>query len=122
LNDGEAFRSAEWQPSSGGDSPKSEGGFLQPWAAKLDGDMPQYIMDNTNDEFSHASFLKNYLNSKGVETADLSKFFKLAFESSVPASRKSCLSWPRKPTRRGGKSASLCGGRRGNLKDSLPLG
>jgi len=39
--------------------------------------MPQYIMDNTNDEFSHASFLKNYLNSKGVETADLSKFFNL---------------------------------------------
>lgn len=43
----------------------------------LDGDMPQYITDNTNDEFSHASFLKNYLNSKGVETADLSKFFNL---------------------------------------------
>jgi hypothetical protein len=43
----------------------------------LDGDMPQYITDNTNNEFSHASFLKNYLNAKGIEAADLSKFFNL---------------------------------------------
>jgi hypothetical protein len=27
----------------------------------LDGDMPQYIHDNTDDEISHASFLKSYL-------------------------------------------------------------
>jgi hypothetical protein len=40
----------------------------------LDGDMAQYIHDNTDDELSHASFLKNYLESKGAEEVDLSKF------------------------------------------------
>ncbi|HEY6264064.1 MAG TPA: ferritin-like domain-containing protein [Candidatus Acidoferrum sp.] len=40
----------------------------------LDGDMPQYIHDNTDDEISHARFLGNYLESKGVGSADFSKF------------------------------------------------
>jgi hypothetical protein len=40
----------------------------------LDGDMPQYIHDNTDDEISHARFLGNYLESKGAEPADLSHF------------------------------------------------
>jgi hypothetical protein len=40
----------------------------------LDGDMPQYIHDNTDDEISHARFLGNYLESKGVGSADLSHF------------------------------------------------
>jgi hypothetical protein len=40
----------------------------------LDGDMPQYIHDNTDDEISHARFLKNYLESKGAEAPDLSPF------------------------------------------------
>jgi hypothetical protein len=37
----------------------------------LDGDMAQYIHDNTDDEISHASFLGKYLESKGVEPVDL---------------------------------------------------
>jgi hypothetical protein len=37
----------------------------------LDGDMPQYIHDNTDDEFSHATFLLAYLKSKGANTAEL---------------------------------------------------
>ena len=41
---------------------------------KLDGDMPQYINDNTDDEISHQRFLGNYLASKGVKSTDLSKF------------------------------------------------
>jgi len=41
---------------------------------KLDGDMPQYIHDNTDDEFSHASFLDAYLKSRGGEPVDLDKF------------------------------------------------
>ena len=45
---------------------------------QLDGDMPQYIDDNTDDEFSHESFLRNYLESKGEPVADLSKFFNLS--------------------------------------------
>lgn len=40
-----------------------------------DGDMPQYIVDNTDDEFSHASFLRNYLQSKGEPVVDLNKHF-----------------------------------------------
>jgi len=40
----------------------------------LDGDMPQYIHDNTDDEISHARFLENYLESKGAGSADLSHF------------------------------------------------
>ncbi|HKV60274.1 MAG TPA: ferritin-like domain-containing protein [Candidatus Acidoferrum sp.] len=40
----------------------------------LDGDMPQYIHDNTDDEISHARFLGNYLESKGARPADLSSF------------------------------------------------
>src|SRR5258708_10558423 len=37
----------------------------------LDGDMPKYILDNTDDEFSHANFLLAYLKSKGANTEDL---------------------------------------------------
>src|SRR6266404_1493170 len=40
----------------------------------LDGDMPQYISDNTDDEISHHRFLNNYLASKGARTIDLSEF------------------------------------------------
>ncbi len=50
---------------------------------QLDGDMPQYIDDNTDDELSHESFLRNYLESKGEAVADLSKFFNLS-PSQVP--------------------------------------
>src|SRR6202048_3907273 len=40
----------------------------------LDGDMPQYIADNTDDEISHHRFLNNYLESKGAQPIDLSQF------------------------------------------------
>ena len=40
----------------------------------LDGDMPQYIHDNTDDEISHTTFLGNYLEAKGAGAADLSHF------------------------------------------------
>jgi hypothetical protein len=40
----------------------------------LDGDMPQYIADNTDDEISHHRFLNNYLQSKGAKPIDLSSF------------------------------------------------
>ena len=39
----------------------------------LDGDMPQYIADNTDDEISHHRFLNNYLQSKGARPIDLSQ-------------------------------------------------
>ena len=37
----------------------------------LDGDMAQYIHDNTDDEFTHAAFLRAYLASKGASTAEI---------------------------------------------------
>jgi len=40
----------------------------------LDGDMPQYIADNTDDEISHHAFLNNYLQSKGAKPVDLNQF------------------------------------------------
>lgn len=40
----------------------------------LDGDMPQYITDNTDDEMSHQAFINAYLASKGADTVDLRKF------------------------------------------------
>src|SRR5213080_3631768 len=33
----------------------------------LDGDMPQYIHDNTEDEMTHFSFINAYLSSKGTD-------------------------------------------------------
>ncbi|MDP9122209.1 MAG: ferritin-like domain-containing protein [Acidobacteriota bacterium] len=40
----------------------------------LDGDMDQYIHDNTDDEISHAAFLASYLESKGSSAVDLEPF------------------------------------------------
>src|SRR5437588_1521137 len=37
----------------------------------LDGDMPQYIHDNTEDEFTHFTFINAYLVSKGAQPVNL---------------------------------------------------
>src|SRR5690348_12027557 len=42
--------------------------------AILDGDQPQYISDNTDDEISHASFLNAFLASKGESQVNLNQF------------------------------------------------
>jgi hypothetical protein len=42
--------------------------------SNLDGDMPQYIADNADDETSHAAFINAYLISKGEEPVDLDTF------------------------------------------------
>jgi hypothetical protein len=44
----------------------------------LDGDMPQYISDNTDDEISHREFLNAYLASKGAQPIDFKQFETLA--------------------------------------------
>ncbi len=49
----------------------------------LDGDMPQYIVDNTDDEISHHRFLNNYLASKGAKTIDLTRDFAILPPSQV---------------------------------------
>ena len=42
--------------------------------AILDGDMSQYISDNTDDEISHETFLNAYLVSKGAQPVNLDQF------------------------------------------------
>jgi hypothetical protein len=41
---------------------------------QLDGDMPQYIHDNTEDELSHETFINAYLASKGATGVNLDPF------------------------------------------------
>jgi hypothetical protein len=40
----------------------------------LDSDMPQYIHDNTEDEFTHFNFINAYLMSKGAPPVNLDRF------------------------------------------------
>jgi hypothetical protein len=42
--------------------------------SQLDSDMSQYIHDNTDDEFSHFTFINAYLVSKGADPVNLDKF------------------------------------------------
>jgi hypothetical protein len=68
---------AHKQPASLDNEVSGLNGGNPPYAAALqilDGDMSQYIHDNTDDELSHAAFLGNYLASKGAEPVDLTKF------------------------------------------------
>jgi hypothetical protein len=57
----------------------------------LDGDMAQYIHDNTDDEISHAAFLKAYLESKGAEAVDLSPFATIAGSTATGSTGKTRL-------------------------------
>ena len=40
----------------------------------LDSDMPQYVHDNTEDEFTHFDFINAYLVAHGMEAVNLDKF------------------------------------------------
>ncbi len=53
----------------------------------LDGDMPQYISDNTDDEISHAAFLTAYLKSKGEVPVDLTPFANLQGSQATGANK-----------------------------------
>jgi hypothetical protein len=59
--------------------------------SNLDGDMPQYISDNTDDELSHAAFLNAYLISKGEEPVDLDTFRNLPSSQATGAKNKGRL-------------------------------
>jgi hypothetical protein len=41
---------------------------------QLDGDMPQYVHDNTDDEFTHFKFINAYLRSRGGRPVSLDRF------------------------------------------------
>src|ERR1700738_3745450 len=57
----------------------------------LDGDMPQYITDNTDDEITHQQFINAYLKSKGADTVDLSHFATIPGSTATGSSGKKRL-------------------------------
>ena len=59
--------------------------------SNLDGDMAQYISDNTDDELSHAAFLNAYLISKGEQAVDLEPFRNLPSSQATGAKNKGRL-------------------------------
>ena len=59
--------------------------------SNLDGDMPQYIADNTDDEESHAAFLNAYLRSKGARPVNLDEFRTLPNSQATGAKQKKRL-------------------------------
>jgi Ferritin-like domain len=56
--------------------------------AAIDDDMPQYIHDNTDDEFTHQNFLNMYLEAKGAAPVDLEPFRTLPGSEAAGSSGK----------------------------------
>jgi hypothetical protein len=54
----------------------------------IDDDFPDYIHDNTDDEFTHQNFLNAYLVSKGAEPVDLERFRTLPGSTATGSSGK----------------------------------
>jgi hypothetical protein len=81
--------------ASDGESPGvPPGGFNAPYVKalqNLDMDMPQYITDNTDDEFSHAAFLNAYLQAHGAPQVNLEKFRTLPGSTATGSSGKKRL-------------------------------
>jgi hypothetical protein len=88
--------------------------------AVLDEDMDQYIHDNTDDEFTHFTFINAYLKAHGVETVNLDKFRTLPSSTATGAQQIGRLTnlmqltvdtswWTRyRTTRRTPTSATRC--------------
>src|SRR5207237_8752485 len=51
----------------------------------LDGDMDQYIHDNTEDELTHFTFINAYLASKDADTVNLDQFRNLPSSTATGA-------------------------------------
>jgi Ferritin-like domain len=56
--------------------------------SNLDGDAPQYISSNTLDEVSHAAFLNAYLESRGADPVDFTRFETLPGSTATGSSGK----------------------------------
>jgi hypothetical protein len=54
---------------------------------KLDGDMDQYVHDNTEDELTHFTFINAYLASKGADTVNLDHFRNLPSSQATGAQK-----------------------------------
>jgi hypothetical protein len=67
YNELAGIRDSELPGGSG--NPAYQNAILQ-----LDGDMNQYIHDNTEDELSHETFINAYLVTKGAEPVNLDQF------------------------------------------------
>jgi hypothetical protein len=81
--------------ASDGESPGvPPGGFNAPYVSALgniDSDMPQYITDNTDDEFSHAAFINAYLAAHGRPQVNLDQFRTLPSSQADGAQQKGRL-------------------------------
>jgi hypothetical protein len=67
------------------------GEYLNPYQvalSNLDGDGPQYISSNTLDEVSHAAFLNAYLESRGAQPVDFTRFETLPGSTAMGSSGK----------------------------------
>jgi len=53
----------------------------------LDGDLPQYISDNTDDELSHEQFLNSYLAFHGAATVNFDRFRTLPSSQATGANK-----------------------------------
>src|ERR1700686_2764984 len=53
----------------------------------LDGDMSQYIHDNTEDELTHEAFINAYLASKSADTVNLDRFRSLPSSKATGANQ-----------------------------------
>ena len=57
----------------------------------LDEDMPQYIHDNTEDEFTHFTFINAYLKSRGADPVNLEPFRTLQGSTATGAANRKRL-------------------------------
>jgi hypothetical protein len=65
---------------------KGNGAYTQA-LSKLDSDMAQYIHDNTEDEFTHFTFINAYLKSRGAQPVNLDMFRTLPGSTATGASK-----------------------------------
>ncbi len=55
--------------------------------SKLDSDMAQYVHDNTDDEFTHFTFINAYLKSRGAQPVNLDQFRTLPGSTATGAAK-----------------------------------
>ena len=55
--------------------------------SEFDDDMPQYVHDNTDDEFTHFDFINAYLKSRGAEPVNLDQFRTLPGSTATGAAK-----------------------------------
>jgi Ferritin-like domain len=80
--------------------------------SQLDSDMAQYVHDNTEDEFTHFTFINAYLKSRGADPVDLEPFRTLSGSAATGSANRKRLTnlmeltvdtswWTRYRSRRG---------------------